>query len=69
MFGRCPKCLGVVVKRERRFNGNDICERGCTHPSKDTLALELPAPRIVATYDADSEIEASAEPLHPETED
>ena len=35
--GFCPRCGSKGVKRERRLNGNDICENGCTYPSKDAI--------------------------------
>lgn len=38
-YGRCPKCSGLVVSRERRPNGNDICMNGHTYPSKDTITM------------------------------
>jgi hypothetical protein len=36
-YGYCPKCGAKGVKRERRPNGNDVCEKGCEYPSKDAL--------------------------------
>ncbi len=36
-YGYCPKCGAPGEKREKRPNGNDICENGCTYPSRDSL--------------------------------
>jgi hypothetical protein len=36
-YGYCPKCGAKGAKRERRPNGNDVCEKGCEYPSKDAL--------------------------------
>lgn len=40
-YGLCPKCGAYGVQRERRPNGNDQCENGCTYPSRDAI----PQPR------------------------
>lgn len=37
LYGYCPKCGAKGVARERRMNGNDNCEKGCTYPSRDAL--------------------------------
>lgn len=37
LYGYCPKCGAPGKKRERRPNGNDICENGCVYPSRDAL--------------------------------
>ena len=37
MYGYCPKCGARGQQRERRINGNDKCENGCTYPSRDAL--------------------------------
>jgi len=34
-YGYCPKCGAKGHERERRPNGDDICEKGCKYPSKD----------------------------------
>lgn len=36
-YGYCPKCGAAGVFRERRPDGDDICEKGCRYPSKDGL--------------------------------
>lgn len=38
--GRCPRCLGLVVRRERRMNGNDVCENSHQFPSVDALGRD-----------------------------
>ena len=42
VYGYCPKCGAPGVQRERRPNGNDKCEKGCSYPSRD--ALDTPPP-------------------------
>jgi HK97 family phage portal protein len=45
-YGFCPKCGAPGKTRERRPDGNDTCENGCTYPSKDALKTnpsDLPA--------------------------
>lgn len=37
VYGRCPKCNGVGVKRERRVNGNDECVNGHVYLSRDAV--------------------------------
>lgn len=39
-YGTCPKCGAHGVQRERRPNGNDKCERGCTYPSRSAVKDE-----------------------------
>lgn len=34
-YGYCPKCGEVGISRERRPNGNDVCENGHTYPSSE----------------------------------
>jgi hypothetical protein len=34
-YGRCPVCGAKGVSRERRINGNDMCERGHTYTSRE----------------------------------
>ena len=36
-YGRCPHCHRPGKMRERRPNGNDICENGHEYPSKDAV--------------------------------
>ncbi len=36
-YGYCPKCGAAGQQRERRPNGDDICEKGCKYPSRDAL--------------------------------
>jgi len=36
-YGYCPKCGARGQQRERRPNGDDKCEKGCTYPSRDAL--------------------------------
>lgn len=36
-YGYCPQCGGKVVSRERRPNGNDICENEHIYPSRNTV--------------------------------
>lgn len=33
-YGKCPKCGGKGVTRERRLNGNTTCENGHVYPSR-----------------------------------
>lgn len=43
-YGYCPECGKPGHCRERRPNGNDICEGGHTYPSKsafDTVQLAM----------------------------
>jgi hypothetical protein len=37
MYGHCPLCRAKGVSRERRLNGNDLCERGHIYPSRDSI--------------------------------
>jgi hypothetical protein len=36
-LGYCPQCGAACFARERRLNGNDICERGHKYPSHKAL--------------------------------
>jgi hypothetical protein len=36
-LGYCPICLAPGKLRERRIDGNDICENGHEYPSKSVL--------------------------------
>ncbi len=36
-YGYCPKCGAKGVTRERRLNGNDICENKHIYPSRDAV--------------------------------
>jgi len=36
MYGHCPMCGAKGVSRERRLNGNDLCESGHIYPSRDS---------------------------------
>jgi hypothetical protein len=36
-YGYCPKCGAIGVERERRPDGNDVCENGHTYKSKDAV--------------------------------
>jgi len=53
-YGRCPKCKGKVVSRERRLNGNDRCENGCEYPSKDTIGGDSVTKSISANDGSDN---------------
>jgi hypothetical protein len=33
LYGYCPQCGARGVRRERRLNGDDICEAGHTYPT------------------------------------
>ena len=35
LYGYCPICGAPGYNRERRLNGNDMCEKGHKYPSKD----------------------------------
>lgn len=35
-YGYCPTCGGIVTMRERRINGDDICENGHRYPSSQS---------------------------------
>lgn len=37
VYGYCPKCGARGTRRERRPNGDDICQKGCKYPSRDAL--------------------------------
>ena len=37
-YGYCPKCGAPGCRRERRINGDDMCEQGHRYPSRDRLA-------------------------------
>lgn len=37
IYGYCPCCGARGKFRERRSNGNDLCDNGCQYPSKDAL--------------------------------
>ncbi len=37
IYGRCPLCGSFGKSRERRFGGNDTCEKGCVYPSKTAI--------------------------------
>lgn len=41
-LGYCPVCGARGEKRERRMNGDDICEQGHKYPSRDAL----PEPKV-----------------------
>ena len=36
-YGFCPICGAPAVSRERCPDGNDVCERGHTYPSRDAV--------------------------------
>jgi hypothetical protein len=36
-YGKCPICGANGVQREKRPNGDDMCERGHKYPSKDAV--------------------------------
>lgn len=78
VYGLCPICMAegheiAGVWRERRFNGNDKCDKGHVYPSRDSL-FEVPdvVPVSAAPAMANSEVPASiiesfappAEPPH-----
>src|SRR5688572_5935829 len=44
-YGFCPRCASPGVRRERRPDGNDTCERGCVYPSASSTNEPMP-PRI-----------------------
>jgi hypothetical protein len=37
VYGFCPICGSPGKTRERRMNGDDICEKGHKYPSKDSV--------------------------------
>lgn len=39
VYGYCPVCGARGQQRERRPNGNDICERGHTYPTSDAVPV------------------------------
>ena len=41
IYGFCPRCSAPTKTRERRPQGNDVCENGHTYPSA-TARLRLP---------------------------
>lgn len=43
-YGYCPKCGAKGVARERRPDGDDVCESGCAYPSRSALSEPPPAP-------------------------
>lgn len=36
-YGYCPQCSAPGKLRERRMNGNDICEKGHKYPSANGM--------------------------------
>lgn len=36
-YGYCPYCNARGISRERRIDGNDQCEKGCSYPSKNAM--------------------------------
>lgn len=36
-YGYCPICGSSCLERERRYNGNDVCEKSHTYPSRDSI--------------------------------
>lgn len=38
VYGHCPRCGAPGKTRERRPNGNDVCEYGCVYPSRGATA-------------------------------
>lgn len=36
-YGYCPRCGAPGKARERRPNGNDICEAGHEYPSREAV--------------------------------
>lgn len=37
-YGYCPVCGSEIASRERRPDGNDICDEGHKFPSKDAIS-------------------------------
>jgi hypothetical protein len=48
IYGYCPICGAKGKFRERRADGNDLCDNGCQYPSKE--ALKEP---MTTYYDSD----------------
>jgi hypothetical protein len=48
-YGYCPMCGAPGRERERRLNGNDICERGHLYPSLHALEAR---PDTLSSLDA-----------------
>lgn len=44
-YGTCPLCGGKTISRERRLNGNDICENGHVYPSRMSV-MSRPATTV-----------------------
>ena len=42
VYGNCPECGKPGVSRERRPNGNDVCENGHIYPSKTAILKAEP---------------------------
>lgn len=40
-YGYCPKCGAPGVQRERRMNGNDLCERGHWYASTTSRSVSI----------------------------
>lgn len=38
-YGLCPRCGAPGISRERRIDGNDMCENRHTYPSKEAIEL------------------------------
>lgn len=49
LYGYCPICGKPGFSRERRPNGNDKCEAGCTYPSRDAVLIVAPKPPLSAS--------------------
>lgn len=50
-YGYCPKCGARGKLRERRPNGNDMCENKCVYPSRDAVKEAPPTPDAVSSYE------------------
>jgi hypothetical protein len=58
-YGYCPTCDAPGLMRERRPNGNDVCDDGHTYPSRMALSEPKGTPRahvITLTLTAWSEL-------------
>ena len=47
-YGYCPICGAKDRTRERRINGNDICEAGHTYPSRSAVKIPTSTPSNVS---------------------
>lgn len=53
VYGFCPQCGAPGKMRERRPNGDDVCERGHKYPSRTALRFDIESAKEQARYQTD----------------